>query len=255
MKDRSNETREALVWLKGLAGQAARNRRAAGMETTPQIRDVLAIEVGGAPARDPNLGVWIRWACAAVIVSAVVVVGGGTFAAYSYFQFLRQEHAGFAAQLKEERQEYLRVRQDLLRDVEPTVYANRIRGGIERLGGRPQDRDRAIWDYLLRVLQESHSKEDYFDVVAQFRNVLPHLQLAVNQNGYRDSYRGELWIAVYLLESPVSEVAERTRRIVPPIKALRALYAAVSPELQADQRTDLANSIDRLELALKTNRY
>jgi hypothetical protein len=253
MKDRS-ENREALLWLKGLAGQAARNRRAAGLEETPQIRDVLAIEVGAA-ASEVNVAAWIRWACAAVIVAAVVVVGGGGFAAYTYFHFLRQEHASFAAQLKEERQEYLRVRQDLLRDVEPAVYANRIRGGIERLGGRPQDRDRAIWDYLLRVLQESQSKEDYFDVVAQFRNVLPHLQLAVDSKTYRDSYRGELWIAVYLLESPVSGVAADTRRRVPPIKALRALYESVGPELRDDQRADLAKSIGRLEVALKSNRY
>ena len=255
MKDRNNETREALVWLKGLAGQAARNRRASGLGETPQIRDVLAIDVGARAASEVNIAAWIRWACAAVIIAALVVVGGGSFAAYSYFQFLRQEHAGFAAQLKEERQEYLRVRQDLLRDVEPTVYANRIRGGIERLGGRPQDRDRAIWDYLLRVLQESQSKEEYFDVVAQFRNVLPHLQLAVDSKTYRDSYRGELWIAVYLLESPVSGVAADTRRRMPPIRALRALYDSIRPELKEDQRADLAKSIDRLEMALKTNRY
>ena len=279
MKNRGNdtgspaETREALLWLKKLAEQAARNRHESGLEATQQIKDVLAINVDVAPegpsaprdfrtTSDTTLSAflisarsWFRWACVALVVSAVVIIAGGTVAAYSFFHFLREEHASFIAQLREERQEFARLRQDFLRDVEPAAYASRIRSGIERLDGRPQDRDRAIWDYLLRALQESHSKEEYFDVVVQFRNVLPHLQLAVNQKRYRDSYRGELWIAVYLLESPVDEVAEQTRRIVPPIKTLRALYTAVSPELKYDQRADLETSIDRLERAITTNRY
>ena len=279
MKNRGNdtgspaETREALLWIKKLAEQAARNRHESGLDATQQIKDVLAIDVGAAPERpsaahyfraadDATLpaflisaGSWFRWACVAFIVAAVVVIAGATVATYSFFHFLREEHASFVAQLREERQEFLRIRQDFLRDVEPAAYASRIRSGIERLGGRPQDRDQAIWDYLLRALQESHSKEDFFDVVVQFRSVLPHLQLAVNHQRYRDSYRGELWIAVYLLESPVNEVADQTRRIVPPIKTLRALYSAVSPELKVDQREDLAKSIDRLERAVTTNRY
>jgi len=270
---RPAETREALLWLKKLAEQAAQNRSGSGLDATPQIKDVLAIEVGAAPespsaARDfrsttdttllaflAGARSWFRWAFVALIVSLVVMIGGGTVATYSFFRFVREEHASFVTQLQQERQEFLRVKQDFLRDVEPTVYASRIRSGIERLGGRPQDRDRAIWDYLLRALQESHSKDEYFDVVVQFRNVLPHLQLAANQKRFRDSYRGELWIAVYLLESPVNEVAERTHRIVPPIKTLRALYTAVSPELKDDQRADLAKSIDRLERAITTHRY
>jgi hypothetical protein len=277
MKNRGNysggpaETREALLWLKKLAEQSERNRRESGLDATQQIKDVLAIDVGPAPER-PSAALdfgptndttaflicarsWFRWACVALIVSVVLVIAGGTVAAYSFFRFLREEHASFVAQLREERQESLRIRQDFLRDFEPAVYANRIRSGIERLSGRPQDRDRAIWDYLLRALQESHSKDEFFDVVVQFRNVLPHLQLAVNQTRYRDSYRGELWIAVYLLESPVNEVADQTRRILPPIKTLRALYTAVSPELKDDQRADLSKSIDRLERAITTNRY
>ena len=267
------DSREALLWIQKLARQAARNRRESGLDATQQINDVLAIDVDAVPERpskardfratnDATLAAlligarsWFRWACVALIVALVVVVAGGTVAAYSFFRFLREEHASFAAQLQEERQEFLRSRRDFLRDVEPAVYASRIRSGIERLGGHPQDRDRAIWDYLLRALQESHSKEEFFDVVVQFRNVLPHLQLAVNPNGYRDSYRGELWIAVYLLESPVNEVAEQTRRMVPPIKTLRALYTAISPELKDDQRADLAESIDRLEHAIATTRY
>jgi len=268
MKNRSNdaggrETGEALLWLKRLAVQAARNRQESGLDATQQINDVLAIDVGGFRAmdevtlRDFLIGArtWFRWAFAALIVCFVVVLAGGTVATYTFVHFLREERASFAAQLQAERQEFLRSRQDFLRDVEPTVYASRIRSGIERLGGQPQDRDRAIWDYLLRALQESHSKEEFFDVVVQFRNVLPHLQLAVNQQRYRDSYRGELWIAVYLLESPVNVVAEQTRRILPPIKTLRALYTTISPELNDAQRADLAKSIDRLEQAMATNRY
>ena len=267
------ETRDALIWLRKLAEQAARNRRESGLDATQQIKDVLAIDVGAEPERPSaardfrttddatlpafliNAQTWFRWACVALIVSMVVVIAAGTVAAYSFFHFLREEHTSFVAQLQEERQEFLRVRQEFLRDVEPTVYASRIRSGIERLGGRPQDRDRAIWDYLLRALQESHSKNEFFDVVAQFRSVLPHLQLAVDEKRYRDSYRGELWIAVYLLESPVNDVADQTRRIVPPIKTLRALYTAVGPELKDDQRADLARSIDRLERALTAARY
>ena len=279
MKNRGNytgspaETREALLWLKKLAEQAERNRRESGLDATQQIKDVLAIDVGASPERPPaardlratndatlpsflnGARSWFRWACVALIVSVVVVIAGGTVAAYSFFHFLGEEHASFLAQLQEERQEFLRMREDFLRNVEPAAYASRIRSGIERLDGRPQDRDRAIWDYLLRTLQESHPKDEFFDVVVQFRNVLPHLQLAVNQKRYRDSYRGELWIAVYLLESPVNEVAAQTRRIVPPIKTLRALYTAVSPELKDDQRADLAKSIDRLERAITTNGY
>jgi hypothetical protein len=279
MKNRGNdaggtaETREALLWLKQLAEEARRNRRQSGLGATQQIQDVLAIEVEAAPqgpsaprdfrtTGDATLsaflvtaGSWFRWAYVALVVSLVVVIAGGTVAAFSFLHFLREERASFVAQLQAERQEFLRVRQDLLRDVEPAAYASRIRSGIQRLDGRPQDRDRAIWDYLLRALQESHSREEYFDVVVQFRNVLPHLQLAVNHKRYRDSYRGELWIAVYLLESPVGEVAEQTRRIVPPIKTLRALYTAVSPELKDDQRADLAESIDRVERAITTSRY
>jgi len=279
MKNRGNytggpdETREALLWLRKLAEQAERNRRESGLDATQQIKDVLAVDVRAAPeppstARDFRstndatllaflIGArsWFRWACVALIVSAVVVIVGGTVAAYSFLHFLRVEHESFVSQLQEERQEFLRIRQDFLRDAEPTVYASKIRSGIERLGGRPQDRDQAIWDYLLRALQESHSKNEFFDVVAQFRSVLPHLQLAVDEKRYRDSYRGELWIAVYLLESPVNDVADQTRRIVPPIKTLRALYSAVGPELKDDQRADLARSIDRLERALTTARY
>jgi hypothetical protein len=279
MKSRGNdtgspgETREAVLWLKKLAEQAARNRRESGLEATQQIKDVLAIDFGAAP-EDPSgarvfraanettlpaflisAGSWFRWACVAFIALMVVVIAGGTVAAYSFFHLLREEHASFAAQLQEERQEFLRIRGDFLRDVEPSVYASRIKSGIERLGGRPQERDRAIWDYLLRALQESHSREEFFDVVVQFKNVLPHLQLAVNQKTYHDSYRGELWIAVYLLESPVDEVAEQTRRVVPPIKTLRTLYTTVSPGLKDDQRADLAKSIDRLERAMATSRY
>ena len=279
MKNRGNdtgspaETREALLWLKKVAAQAARKRRESGLDATPQINDVLAIDVDAAPERpsaardfraanDATLAAflisvrsWFRLACVAIIASLLVALAGGAVGAYAFFHFLREERASMAAQLQQERQEILRIRQDLLRDAEPVVHANRIRSGIERLGGGPQDRDRAIWDYLLRALQESHPKEEFFDVVVQFRNVLPHLQLAVNEKRYRDSYRGELWIAVYLLESPVNEVAEQTRRMVPPIKTLRALYTAVSPELKDDQRADLAESIDRLERATKTNRY
>src|SRR5689334_4024576 len=215
MKNRDNytgsaETREALLWVKKLAEQAARNRRESGLDATQQIKDVLAIDAGAAPdiraAYEVALPAfllhatsWFRWASVALIVSMVVVVAGGTVAAYSFVHLLREEHASFTAQLHEERQEFARIKQEYLRDVEPAVYANRIRSGIDRLGGRPQDRDRAIWDYLLRSLQESHSKDEFFDVVVQFRNVLPHLQLAANRKGYRDSYRGELWIAVYLL--------------------------------------------------------
>ena len=275
MKNRGNaaENREALLWLKQLAAEAARSRRRSGLDATPQIKDVLAIDIDAAPegtsalrafrtASDATLsaflvsaGSWFRWACVALAVLVALVIAGGTVATYSFFHFLREEHTSFVAQLQEERQEFLRIKRDFLRDVDPAAYASRIRSGIERLDGRPQDRDRAIWDYLLRALQESRSKEEYFDVVVQFRNVLPHLQLAVNQKRYRDSYRGELWIAVYLLESPVDEVAEQTRRIVPPIKTLRALYTAVSPELKYDQRADLETSIDRLERAITTNRY
>jgi hypothetical protein len=279
MRDRDSdtgspaETREALLWLKKLAGQAARNRRESGLDATQQIKDVLAMGAGSAAER-PSAGrdfpaaidaglpafligarSWFRWACVAAVASVVVIIAGGAIAAYTFIHLVREEHASFAAQLQEQRQEFLRIRQDFLRDAEPAIYASRIRSGIERLGGRPQDRDRAIWDYLLRTLQETQSTDEFFDVVAQFRNVLPHLQLAVNQKRYRDSYRGELWIAVYLLESPVNEVAEQTRRMVPPIKTLRALYTAVSPELKDEQRVDLAKSIDRLERAVTTNTY
>ncbi|HEY1336572.1 MAG TPA: hypothetical protein VGF59_03640, partial [Bryobacteraceae bacterium] len=104
----------------------------------------------------------------AAVASVVVIIAGGAIAAYTFIHLVREEHASFAAQLQEQRQEFLRIRQDFLRDAEPAIYASRIRSGIERLGGRPQDRDRAIWDYLLRTLQETQSTDEFFDVVAQF---------------------------------------------------------------------------------------
>src|SRR5215471_232368 len=109
MKDRGNytgspgETREALLWLRKLAEQAARNRRESGLDATQQIEDVLAIDVGAAP-EPPSAGrdfrdiddatlpaflisarSWFRWACVALIVSVVVVIAGGMVAGYSFF--------------------------------------------------------------------------------------------------------------------------------------------------------------------------
>jgi hypothetical protein len=192
--------------------------------------------------------------CMVLAASIIALIAFGGITSYHFFQLQRQERASLAAALEREKQEFIRARQDLIREVGPSLYATRVRSGIERLGGRPQDRDKAIWDYLLRSLQESQAKDEFFDVVVQFKNVVPRLQLAADRATYRDSYRGELWIAVYLLESHVDEIARQTKRVMPPIRSLRALYTAVSPELQADQREDLAKSIDRLERALKADR-
>jgi hypothetical protein len=256
---RDPETAEAVVWLQGIAEQAARNRRESGRDATQQIKDVLAIQAGSL-AYEPSAAFLagvksLQRVCAMLAASLIAVIALGGFASYRFVQSQRQERASFTAALERERQEFTRARQDLIREVEPALYSSRVRSGIERLGGRPQDRDKAIWDYLLRSLQDSQAKDEFFDVVVQFKNVLPRLQLAVDRATYRDSYRGELWIAVYLLESNVDEIARQTRRAVPPIKTLRALYAAVSPELPADQREDLSKSIDRLERALKTDNF
>jgi hypothetical protein len=192
--------------------------------------------------------------CALLAASLIALIAFSGIASYCFIQLQRQERASVAAALEHEGQEFIRMRQDLIREAGPSLYATRVRSGIARLGGRPQDRDKAIWDYLLRSLQESQAKDEFFDVVVQFKNVVPRLQLDIDLATYRDSYRGELWIAVYLLESRVDEIARQTRRAIPPIKTLRALYAAVSPGLQGDQREDLARSIDRLERALKADR-
>src|SRR5690349_12018996 len=123
------ENRDALLWLKKLAGQAAQNRRESGLDATQQIEDVLAIPTGAAPERrsagrdlPPADTPWFRWACIAFIAAVVVVIAGGTVAAYSFMHLLREEHASFAAQLQEQRQEFLRIRQDFLRDAEPAIY-------------------------------------------------------------------------------------------------------------------------------------
>jgi hypothetical protein len=276
--NRDAETAEALLWLKKVAERAARNRRESGLEITQQIKDVLAIDVesfavdagpgslrrNGLVERmstiETNSAAFrssvrsLRRVCALLAASIVALIAFGGIGAYRFLQLQRQERASFAAALEREKQEFVRAREDLIREVGPSLYATRVRSGLDRLSGRPQDRDKAIWDYLLRSLQESQTKDEFFDVVVQFKNVVPRLQLAIDQATYRDSFRGELWIAVYLLESHVDEVARQTRRVLPPIKRLRALYAAVSPELQADQREDLARSIDRLERAMKADR-
>jgi hypothetical protein len=186
--------------------------------------------------------------------SVVALIAFGSIGAYRFLELQRQDRASFAAALEREKEVVVRAREDLIREVGPSIYATKVRSGLDRLGGRPQDRDKAIWDYLLRSLQESQTKDEFFDVVVQFKNVVPQLQLDIDRATYRDSFRGELWIAVYLLESHVDEIARQTRRALPPIKRLRALYAAISPELQADQRQDLARSIDRLERAMKANK-
>ena len=196
----------------------------------------------------------LRRICTLLAASIIVLIAFGGIGSYRFLQLQRQERASFAAALEREKQELVRARQDLIREVGPSLYVNKVRSGLDRLSGRPQDRDKAIWDYLLRSLQESQTKDEFFDVVVQFKNVVPRLQLAIDHATYRDSFRGELWIAVYLLESHVDEIARQTRRVLPPIKRLRALYVAVSPELQADQREDLARSIDRLERAMKADR-
>jgi hypothetical protein len=196
----------------------------------------------------------LRRICTLLAASVIALIAFGGIGAYRFLQLQRQERASLAAALEREKQEFVRARQDLIREVGPPLYAAKVRSGLDRLSGRPQDRDKAIWDYLLRSLQESQTKDEFFDVVVQFKNVVPRLQLAIDRATYRDSFRGELWIAVYLLESHVDEIARQTRRVLPPIKRLRALYAAVSPELQADQREDLARSIDRLERAMKADR-
>jgi hypothetical protein len=263
--NRDAETAEALVWLKGLAERAARNRREAGLDATPQIKDVLAIQIGTGlvdrlTAIETNSAAFLtgirslQRVCAVLAASLVAVIALGGIASYRFVQLQRQERTGFAAALERERQDFIRARQDFIREVGPSLYATRVRSGIERLGGRPQDRDKAIWDYLLRSLQETQTNDAFFDVVMQFKNVIPRLQFAIDRATYRDSYRGELWIAVYLLESQVDEIASQTRRVVPPIKTLRALYSAVSPGLPANQREDLARSIDRLERAMKADR-
>jgi hypothetical protein len=255
---RDSEAAEAVVWLQGIAEQAARNRRQSGRDDTQQIKDVLAIQVEG-PASPPAAFLAsvksLQRVCSLLAASLIAAIALGGFASYRFVRSQRQERATFTAALERERQEFSRARQDLMREVEPALYSSRVRSGIERLGGRPQDRDKAIWDYLLRSLQDSQAKDEFFDVVVQFKNVLPRLQLAVDRATYRDSYRGELWIAVYLLESNVDEIARQTRRAVPPIRTLRALYAAVSPGLPADQRDDLSKSIDRLERALKADKF
>ena len=247
---RDAETKEALVWLRTIAERAALNRRESGLEITPQIEDVLAIQTGSGTIHASVRS--LQRVCVALAASMVVMIAAGGVASYRFFQLQRQDRASFAAALEHERQDFARARQDLLREIGPSLYATRVRSGLDRLGGGPQDRDKAIWDYLLRSLQETQAKDEFFDVVVQFKSVVPHLQLAINQASYRDSYRGELWIAVYLLESHVDEIARQTRRVMPPIQTLRALYVAISPELQADQRQDLERSIDRLERALKT---
>jgi hypothetical protein len=285
---RNAETAEALVWLKELAERAARNRCESGLDATQQIQDVLAINVenlendeerGPACGQSRMTQKWrqgiaeridaietngvafltsvrsLQRVCTVLAASLITFIAFGGIASYHFMQLQRQERAGVAAALERERQEFIRMRQDLVREVGPSLYATRVRSGIERLGGRPQDRDKAIWDYLLRSLQESQPKDEFFDVVVQFKNVVPRLQLAVDRATYRDSYRGELWIAVYLLESHVDEIARQTRRAMPPIKTLRTLYAAISPRLQADQREDLARSIDRLERAMEVDRF
>ena len=253
--NRNQETAEALLWLKKTAEQAARNRRASGLAVTPQIKDVLAIDgesfAGSAVLTSVRS---LHRICMLLAASIVALIVFGGFGAYRFLQLQQQDRAGLTAALEREKQEFVRARADLIREVSPALYTTKVRSGLDRLSGRPQDRDKAIWDYLLRSLQESQTKDEFFDVVVQFKNVIPRLQLAADRSTYRDSFRGELWIAVYLLESHVDEVARQTRRALPPIKRLRALYTAVSPELQPDQRDDLAKSIDRLERAMKPDK-
>jgi hypothetical protein len=293
---RDAETVEGLLWLKKIAERAAGNRRASGRNVTPQIEDVLAIDVESLAGAGPGLmrqapggreiareqgpvtgerrqerieraspmemntaaflaGVRsLRRVCMALAASIAALIGLGGIGAYRFLQVQRQDRASLVATLEREKQELVRAKEDLIREAGPSLYATKVRSGLDRLGGRPQDRDKAIWDYLLRSLQESQAKDEFFDVVVQFKNVIPRLQLAIDRAAYRDSFRGELWIAVYLLESHVDEVARQTRRALPPIARLRALYAAVGPELPADQREDLARSIERLERAMKADR-
>jgi hypothetical protein len=269
--NRDAETAEALLWLKKIAEQAARNRRESGLEVTQQIKDVFAIDVDRYIPREQGLvervsaiemnsaayltGIRsLRRVCMLLAASIIALIAFGGIGAYRFLQLQQQDRASLAAALEREKLEFVRARQDLIREVEPSLYATRVRSGLDRLSGRPQDRDKAIWDYLLRSLQESQTKDEFFDVVVQFKNVVPRLQLDIDRATYRDSFRGELWIAVYLMESHVDEIARQTRRALPPIKRLRTLYTAISPELQADQREDLARSIDRLERAMKADK-
>ena len=167
------------------------------------------------------------------VVFAVSAVAIG-YQSYVTWEFRRDTMDEFRDTMEREKTEASRIMRVL-------PYGARVDSAVAKLTyGDDGQADVAIWQDLSPLLNEPTitSSPAYFDILLEFRKVLPALGSELQQNmrpeAFRDSYRGVISIYVRLLDSRIDQVISEVRRTAPPPESLRAWAKAVSPAISND---------------------
>lgn len=139
-----------------------------------------------------------------------------------------------------------------LRRIRILPYVARIDSGTRNLrSGTEGQKDVAIWDDLLGTLKASGSTPEFFDIVLEFKKVIPHLTIAREPAVFNNRDRAAIWIHIILLESGVDGVIDDIRRAVPPPETLRSWAAHVQGKIDPTNQQDFKTSVERLARGLR----
>jgi hypothetical protein len=137
-----------------------------------------------------------------------------------------------------------------LRRIQILPRVARIDSGRRKLMSGPEDqKDRAIWDDLLDTLKNTPPAE-FYDIVLEFRNVIPELTIPTEPEAFRDRYRGAIWIYIILLESGVDKVIAEIRQTAPPAETLRSWATRVESKVDPANQQEFNDSVERLARGL-----
>ncbi len=188
-----------------------------------------------------NLVILFLSAFSILFVVTVVVAGLQT---YSFYSFQKKTRESFEEVVEREKAKIVRMYKML-------PYQAKIDWAIRQLKyGTPAERDVAVWNDLLGLLKDKKNTPDFPDIVLEFKKVIPLLELDVKEEDFRDSYRGEIWICIFLLESDVDEVVTATKEILPPIEVISKVLNDNILKVPEGNRTEFETSIKRLEYDL-----
>ncbi len=207
-----------------------------------EVNDLKAAFALRDPSFDKALKLFQQSYAAMTVIWVISAIAMG-IQAFSIWQFHSTTRKHFEEAVEREKSKAL-----LTFRVIP--YAARIQGAIDRIkyGRTPVDRDSAIWE-ILETLKAAKISPYFYDIIPEFTKVLPYLKLDVKKKEFRDSYRGEVWISIFLLESSVEDIIRDVGKVLPPVEKIKTvLKENISNVLNEE---DFRISVERLEIDLK----
>jgi len=163
------------------------------------------------------------------------------FQGYSALQYQKKMEEQIAQKLRQEEAKIERLYRVL-------PYRARINMAIETLNNPKIEgwkKDEAIWE-LKNILQSARNRPEFCEVAKEYIRVLPQLDLKLENRKFSESYRGELWICAYMLESGDKEVIDKLRKKIS-IKKIKEIQNSNLDQVPYNKKGEFEEAVNRIE--------